>query len=154
MMMDYHSLRNFTKFGTCETKFVEKKDFKWKKEIPGPGTYNPEKIKNHINTKKMIKTKDYNNKIDIYKNQLNYQADTIEYKNYKKSMSCKNISPLPGFYYVDKIYEAKQSIAPFNSSSNKKFSFLSSYSNYNGPCQYRRDSYFDWNKKSFNISYL
>ena len=168
------SFSNFTKFGTCETKFVEKKDFKWKKEIPGPGTYNPEKIKNHINTKKMIKTKDYNNKIDIYKNQLNYQADTIEYKNYKKSiitkfnsssfyrtnpslkksLSCKNITPPPGFYYVDKIYEAKQSIAPFNSSSNKKFSFLSSYSNYNGPCQYRRDSYFDWNKKSFNISYL
>ena len=35
-----------------------------KNEIPGPGTYDPEQIKSHINTKKMILTNEYNNKME------------------------------------------------------------------------------------------
>ena len=168
------SFSNFTKFGSNAKRFIEKKEVKWKKEIPGPGTYNPEKIKGHINTRKMIKTNDYNNKKnDIYIDRLNYKIKTIEYENDKKcsstnlkistfyrtnptlknSQSCKNIIPPPGFYYVDKLYESKQIIPPFNSSSNKQLGPSSSQINRVGPGQYQNDSYFDWNKKSFNITF-
>ena len=144
-----------------------------KNEIPGPGTYDPEQIKSHINTKKMILTNEYNNKIDVYKNDINYNLNTIEYKNLKKSTSTnlknvlfnrtiptsknylnyKKISPSPGQYYKDKKYEIKQTNPPFHSSSNKIFKFNFSKINNVGPGQYNKDSYFDWNKKSFNLSY-
>ena len=167
------SFSNFNKFGTNEIRFIVKKEIKMKNEIPGPGTYDPEQIKSHINTKKMILTNEYNNKIDVYKNDINYNLNTIEYKNLKKSTSTnlknvlfnrtiptsknylnyKKISPSPGQYYKDKKYEIKQTNPPFHSSSNKIFKFTFSENNNVGPGQYNRDSYFDWNKKSFNLSY-
>ena len=167
------SFSNFMKFGSNAKRFIEKKEVKWKKEVPGPGTYNPEKIKSHINTRKMIKTQDYNNKYDIYIDRLNYKIKTIEFENYKKSSltnlkvatfyrtnptlkesnSCKNLNPPPGLYYVDKLYKPKQIIPPFNSSSNKQLVLFPSKTINVGPGQYKNDSYFDWNKKTFNITF-
>ena len=168
------SFSNFMKFGSSAKRFIEKKEVKWKKEVPGPGTYNPEKIKSHINTRKMIKTNDYiNNKNEIYIDRLNYKIKTIEFENYKKSSltnlkvatfyrtnptlkesnSCKNINPPPGLYYVDKLYKPKQIIPPFNSSSSKQLVLFPSKTINVGPGQYKNDSYFDWNKKTFNITF-
>ena len=167
------SFSNFMKFSSA-TRFIEKKDEKWLKEIPGPGLYNPEQIKSHINSKKIFKTNDYINKIDIYKNQLNDQTKTIAYENYKratltklnnvsffktnpslkKAVSCRNITPAPGFYHVNRQYEIKQILPPFNSSLEKKVLLPTAIINKAGPGQYMKDSYFDWNKKSFNISFL
>ena len=168
------SFSNFNNFGSGAKRFIEKKELKWKKDIPGPGMYNPEKIKGHIKTNKMIKKNGYINKKDLYIDKLNYNIKTIEYENYKKSSftnlknvtfyrtnpslkksnSCKNINPPPGLYYVNKLYEPKQIISPFNSSSNKNLAYLSSKLNKVGPGHYIKDSYFGWNKKSFNITYI
>ena len=168
------SFSNFNKFGSIATRFIEKSEIKRKNAFPGPGMYNPQKIKSHINTKKMIMTKDYNNEIFIYKNALNYNINTIAYENYKKSSSTnlntsvffrtnpplkktystENINSSPGFYYVDKKREVKQVIPPFHSSANRIITFHSSFENRVGPGHYRNDSYFDWNKKSFNINYV
>ena len=113
------------------------------------------------------------NKNIILKIPLNYKINTIEYLNNKKlnstnlknviffrcnpkinkSLSCQNIGPSPGSYYKEKKYEFKQIIPPFNRSSEKKVEFRKKSDINIGPGQYNRDSYFDWNKKTFNISY-
>ena len=170
------SFSNFMKFGSSASRFSEIAELK-KKNVnptPGPGLYNPEKIKSHINTKKIIMTKDYNNEIFTYKNDLNYDLNTIAYENYKKSSSInlnasvffrtnpplkkshssENIKSSPGFYYTNKEYKIKQIIPPFHSSENRALTFHSFLKNRVGPGQYKRDSYFDWNKKSFNINYV
>ena len=168
------SFSNFDKFGSGYSRFHKKLEDKVNSEYPGPGMYNPQKIKSHINTRKMVKTKDFHNEIFIYKNDLNYDINTIQYENDKKSSSINlnisafsrtipqikksnsdnNLNSSPGFYYKDKEKEIKQIIAPFNSSANKNIILPLTYNNRNGPGQYKKDSYFDWNKKSFNINYI
>lgn len=168
------SFSNFDKFGTSSKRFIEEKNVKWKKEIPGPGYYNPDKTRKHISTKKIMNSNKKNNNItnsNFYP--LNYKINTIEYENnkkinltnlknvtffrcnpnIKKSSSCKNLGPPPGHYYHDKKYEVKQIIPAFNKSKEKKTEFIQEPDNKAGPGQYNLDSYFDWNKKTFNISY-
>ena len=169
------SFSSFDKFNTSAKRFIEDKNIKWKKEIPGPGHYNPEKARKHLMAKKLRISYDKNkNKANINIYPINYKINTIEYLNnrkinstnlknvtffrcspkIKKSWSCKNIVPPPGTYYIEKKYEFKQIIPPFNSSLEKKVE-LNKESDVNvGSGQYNHDSYFDWNKKSFNISYL
>ena len=80
-MEKIRTFSNFTHFGSGEKRFSHN-EFKIKKDTPGPGTYNPEKIKSHINTKKMIKSNYYNNllsKIYIFIN-----LKIIAIKNYEK----------------------------------------------------------------------
>ena len=104
---------------------------------------------------------------------LNYNINTIGYKNDKKmkfsnlknntfynckpkiksSKSSKCFVPPPGAYYRDKIVIFKQESQPFNSSSEKKTQFIIE-GNPLGPGQYKSQSYFDWNIKSFNNSYI
>ena len=166
------SFSNYTNFGSCAKRFLQN-SFNWKKFIPGPGTYNPEKIKSHINTRKMIET-NYNKKDEIYLDKINYKLKTIEFENnkkasstnlknvsfyttyprLKKSNSCTNIIPDPGAYYVDKVYKSEQVNAPFHSSSDKTPVIFSSNINRVGPGQYLKDSYFDWNKKTFNSTFI
>ena len=166
------SFSNYTNFGSCAKRFFQN-SFNWKKFIPGPGTYNPEKIKSHINTRKMIEA-NYNKKDEIYLDKINYKLKTIEFENnkkasstnlknvsfyttyprLKKSNSCTNIIPDPGAYYVDKVYKSEQVNAPFHSSSDKTPVIFSSNINRVGPGQYLKDSYFDWNKKTFNSTFI
>ena len=54
---------------------------------------------------------------------------------------------------MDKLYKPKQIIPPFNSSSNKQLVLFPSKTISVGPGQYKNDSYFDWNKKTFNITF-
>ena len=173
------SFSNFDNFNTSAKRFIIDNNSKWKKEIPGPGHYNPEKIKKHISSRKLRFSYEkisnrINNKTDIYINPINYKINTIEYINNKKlnstnlknvtffkcnpkitkSSSCTNFVPDPGTYYIDKKYEYKQ-INPAFSSSTEKKNGMNTKSEINvGSGQYNHDSYFDWHKKSFNISYI
>ena len=123
----------------------------------------------------MIKSNDYK-KDEHYTDRINYKIKTIEFENnkkvlstnlknvsfyrtnsnphLKKSLSCRNIIPPPGLYYVDKIYKSEQVNPPFNSSSNKSPVIFSSNLNFVGPGQYKKDSYFDWNIKTFNGTFI
>ena len=171
------SFSNFDKFNTSEKRFLIDNKMKWKEGIPGPGYYNPEKTKKHISTKKLRDSYDKNdniNKPNIYINPINYKINTIEYLNNKKlnstnlknvtffrcnpkltkSSSCKNMIPPPGTYYKEKKYEFKQIKPPFNSSLEKKVELNKEFDINVGSGQYNHDSYFDWHKKSFNISYV
>ena len=172
------SFSNFEKFNTSQKRFIEEKNIKWRNDLPGPGHYNPEKIRKHISTKKIInstnKKSDKEKSINIYINPINYKINTIEYLNNRKlnstylknvtffrcnpkinkSSSCGNIGPSPGAYYKEKKYEYKQIMPPFNSSTEKKVEIKRKSDINIGSGQYNHDSYFDWHKKSFNISYV
>ena len=126
---------------------------------------------NRIKNQKRINNINKINKKDIL-SPINYFANTIEYNNNKKvnatnlenvtffkckpkfakSMSSQNVGP--GSYFLDKKNESKKIYPPFNSTAEKKMSFSVENSDIKtGPGKYDRDSYFDWNKKTFNISY-
>ena len=172
------SFSNFEKFNTSQKRFIEEKNVKWRNDLPGPGYYNPDKIRKHISTKKIInpinKKSNKDKSLNIYINPINYKINTIEYLNNRKinstnlknvtffrcnpkinkSSSCGNIVPSPGTYYKEKKYEYKQIMPPFNSSSEKKVEIKRKSDINVGSGQYNHDSYFDWHKKSFNISYV
>ena len=172
------SFSNFEKFNTSQKRFIEEKNVKWRNDLPGPGYYNPDKIRKHISTKKIInpinKKSNKDKSLNIYINPINYKINTIEYLNNRKtnstnlknvtffrcnpkinkSSSCGNIGPSPGAYYKEKKYEYKQIMPPFNSSSEKKVEIKRKSDINVGSGQYNHDSYFDWHKKSFNISYV
>lgn len=165
------------KFDSSSKRFLEYKNIKWRNDIPGPGYYNPDKIRKHISTKKIIKNENKKHKESPnYINYINYDSKTIEYENkkklnstnlknvtffrcnpsneMKKSLSSKNIGPSSEFYYHDKKYQYKQIFPPFHISKEKKLEFVKNNDIKIGPGQYNLDSYFDWNKKTFNISYI
>lgn len=60
----------------------------------------------------------------------------------------------PGYYYKEKKGELKQSATPFLSNEPKCIAPAVSNQNNLGPGHYDSASYFDWNKKSFNIQFL
>ena len=64
-----------------------------------------------------------------------------------------NIDLGPGYYYNSKKNSIKPSSSPFNSST-KKIDYKNIFTNPTGPGQYNKESYFDWNKKSFNIQFI
>ena len=169
-------IKNFSKnnkFDSSSKRFMEYKNVKWKNDIPGPGYYDPDKIRKHISTKKIIKNENKNIKQTNFEYPINYDINTIEYENnkklnstnlknvtffrcnpMKKSLSSKNLGPSTDYYFHDKKIEYKQIFPPFNRSKDKKLEFVKK-SDFNvGPGQYNLDSYFDWNKKTYNISYI
>ena len=170
------SFSNNNKFDSSSKRFIENKNIKWKNEIPGPGYYNPDKIRNHISTKKIIRNENKRLKENNFLYPINYDTKTIEYENkkklnstnlknvtffrcnpgneMKKSLSSKNIGPSSEYYYHDKKYQYKQIFPPFNISKEKKLEFIKNNDIKIGPGQYNLNSYFDWNKKTYNISYL
>lgn len=167
------SFSNNNKFNTCEKRFIESNDKKKKNDTPGPGFYNPDKIRNHINTRKYVDDT-YKNNSQVYNiiTPINYNINSIEYLNNKKvkstnlknvtffkcnpkfskSVSCQRLGP--GSYYHEKKYEYKQIMPPFNRASEKNINLEKKPEIKTGPGKYNHESYFDWNKKSFNISYL
>ena len=164
------------KFDSSSKRFIENNNIKWKNDIPGPGYYNPDKIRNHISTKKIIKNENKEPKESNFIYPINYDNKTIEYENkkklnstnlknvtffrcnlsneMKKSLSSKNIGPSSEYYYHDKKIQYRQIFPPFNISKEKKLEFIKNNDIKIGPGQYNLNSYFDWNKKTYNISYL
>ena len=170
------SFSNNNKFGSSSKRFIENNNIKWKNDIPGPGYYNPNKIRKHISTKKIIRNENEEPKESNFISPINYDTKTIEYENkkklnsinfknvaffrcnpsneMKKSLSSKNLGPSSKYYYHDKKYQYKQIFPPFNISKEKKLEFVKNSDIKIGPGYYNLNSYFDWNKKTFNISFL
>ena len=63
----------------------------------------------------------------------------------------------PGTYElsknIGKYLQNSKNIAPFNSNAEKKMAYLNRSNSCVSPGEYIKDSYFDWNKKSFNIMF-
>ena len=76
------------------------------------------------------------------------------FRNFNKKTAADHLAP--GQYFKDKIkIVANNSISPpFNTSVDRLNEKSGKNVNYNGPGSYNMNSYFDWNKKSYNIQYI
>ena len=79
-------------------------------------------------------------------------------KRFKLSKSSSSIDLGPGKYDIFKNGINKQKfkslIVPFSSNSEKKPTYFGKSDSNIAPGQYDLDSYFDWNKKSFNAMFI
>jgi hypothetical protein len=107
--------------------------------IPPIGLYNPD----------MIYTIDYNVKKRNKENNGKIAFDSGVPKEKKEEKSSLG----PGYYYKEKKIIKKQIMPPFNQGDIKS-KFLDSNQMLNGPGQYNLDSYYDWNKKSYNVNFV
>jgi hypothetical protein len=107
--------------------------------IPPIGLYNPD----------MIYTIDYNIKKKNKDNNGKIAFDSGVSKEKKEEKSSLG----PGYYYREKKIIKKQIMPPFNQGDIKS-KFLDSNQILNGPGQYNLDSYYDWNKKSYNVNFV
>ena len=80
-------------------------------------------------------------------------------KRFKLSKSNSTEDLGPGRYDLYKNENSKNKkfgtiVAPFSTNAEKKPTYLGKPNNDLAPGQYRLDSYFDWNKKSFNAIFI
>jgi len=111
--------------------------------VPPVGLYRPE----------MIYSIDYRNRKKILdnKNIDGVAFDSgVERKSLKKSQTGINIGP--GYYFKEKFIRNVQNFPPFNQSSKKNDDSYWNLSN--SPGDYNIDSYYDWNKRSFNVNFV
>ena len=170
-------------FGSSEKRFV-KPDEKKKEENPGPGSYLKQQNWRRHNTsyrKRMIKPERY--PMELLAKEIEKEEDLIppvgtynpnlmfdikgkvEKKVNKFSMVkapfdslVKRFEPLkaednlgPGYYHKEKIFKKSQPLVPFGAESNR---FSEQKDSAIGPGMYNHGSYFDWNKKTYNVLYL
>ena len=113
--------------------------------VPPVGLYHPE----------MIYTIDYNNRKKVVENNniegVAFDSGISKRNIDKKSTTGVNLGP--GYYYKEKVIKGSQKFPPFSQSS-KKWPDSSTEDMINGPGQYNLDSYFDWNKKTFNVNFV
>ena len=136
---------NAKKIKALKENIFIKKIISEKNKSPSVGLYSPEKI-NSIDYNNQ-KLKDKNSIFNFFG--FGSTIDRVKLLNNKKEDK------------VDQIYnldypEVKfgQQIAPFSSSTEKKegeYFIIKDNNAKTGPGSYRADSYFDWNKKSYNI---
>lgn len=106
---------------------------------PPVGTYDPQKTFTiAYNAKKKANEKKFEN---------------IAFNTHKEPKNKKNIKSNigPGFYYKEKPIHQKQIYPPFHQSDIK---FRTQEGIEIGPGQYDPRSYFDWNKKTYNLSFI
>jgi hypothetical protein len=127
-------------------KKLENKD---PKSSPGVGTYNSE----------IINSVGYN----VAKNVNRFNHSSAPFNSIQKRFKSNSISDTthlgPGKYYKD---DSKKNILrnqlsnspPFNIGSERKILAEKVKIIDNGPGSYNLSSYFDWNKKSFNVQFI
>jgi hypothetical protein len=123
---------------------------------PDFGTYDADKIYTiaYNNKKKAKNQKENNEKLNIAFDSHNSKINLPDYDfNNKTRFKDKNVRSNigPGFYYKEKTVEVKQIYPPFHDSASKN---QENQQLQIGPGYYDPTSYFDWNKKSFNITFI
>ena len=100
----------------------------------------------------MIFSIDYNNQKKKLKQANNKEVAFNSGKSKKvDKVEMSNLGP--GYYYKEKKTVCKQMFPPFNQSDRKwKNQYVGEF--LTGPGQYNTDSYFNWNKKTYNINFV
>lgn len=126
-------------------------DIKPSDEPPGVGSYNSD-ILFSLGYKVAKNVNKFNNSTAPF----NIGEKRFNYKN--KMIAAESIGP--GQYYKDNtekklVKNLLSNSPPFNTSAERKFA-IDDKNDYreNGPGSYNLSSYFDWNKKSFNVQFL
>jgi hypothetical protein len=113
--------------------------------IPSVGTYNPE----------TMFTIDYKIKKNSHKFGFVEAAFNSTITQNRFELKKDDDSLGPGYYYKEKKPNTAQVYPPFNSHEKRKTIEVRNDPMINtGPGIYNQNSYFDWNKKTFNILYL
>jgi hypothetical protein len=147
------NIRNSTFYNDNHSKKISKSkysdsifDKKSKDIIPPIGTYNPDHIMNL--DYKVAKNCAKNSLVEAPFN-ITKTRPRFDYFERNRNVSC-NLGP--GIYFKESFKDEKQIRNPFN---NGDFRFKETKLKYEtGPGQYNSNSYFDWNKKTFNILYI
>lgn len=113
-------------------------------EVPAVGTYEPEKI--------FTMAHGVSQKSNAYQSVIAPFSSMQKRFDTNLNKSVENIGP--GMYYKEKKPAQMQIFPPFKSGADRSnHSSLQSPAK-PGPGEYNQNSYFDWNKKSFNILYI
>lgn len=104
----------------------------------------------------LIQTKVYS-KINPYTSENTpFMSRSGRFTNIKECENNTNIGP--GSYEVRQnlgnLYQNNINNAPFNSNQEKNICFSNNSNSSVSPLEYQKDSYFDWNKKSFNVMFV
>lgn len=88
------------------------------------------------------------------KSAIFFRTNPFNKKILPKSFSCKTLKSKigPGSYFNEKFIKTTQVVPAFHQSSEKMIQWGNGSSN-DGPGYYNLDSYFDWNKKTYNINF-
>ena len=135
-----------------EKEIKKFKIYKEKENKPDFNTYQNQQMIDIIQT-------NIKNKINPFADQkFPFMHGEERFKKNKNLLSNVNLGP--GKYdiykYDDLRIGKKVSMGkfPFNSNEEKKMSYLSRSNSDLSPGEYNLDSYFDWNKKSFNVMFV
>ena len=110
--------------------------------VPPVGQYNSAMIFSIDYNNQKKKLKQANNKEVAFNSGKSKKVDKVEMSNLG-----------PGYYYKEKKTVHKQMFPPFNQSDRKwKNQYVGEF--LTGPGQYNTDSYFNWNKKTYNINFV
>lgn len=134
----YLDLRKVNELKRPQSSSFTKVTKKYQEMHPDVGSYNPDKI--------------FSIEYNAKKNSSKKHSDDIAFsscKSNKKESMKTNVGP--GFYHRDKFAFPMQIYPPFHQSDQKLKSLNSLLI---GPGQYDSTSYFDWNKKTYNASFL
>jgi hypothetical protein len=120
---------------------------KKEKEIPDVGTYNSDIIFS-MGYKNMKKINKYNS--------INAPFTSKEKRFKNIEIKTAGMHLAPGQYYKDKsmLVNITSASPPFNTSVDRLNEKPDKNKNLNGPGMYNLNSYFDWNKKSYNIQFV
>jgi hypothetical protein len=108
-------------------------------EVPAVGSYNSDI--NSIANNVIVKNKFHS---------VNAPFSSMQKRFQKPNNSPEKVGP--GYYYKEKIKNVDIFHPPFNSGDLRFYD--SKQENEVGPGSYNKNSYFDWNKKTFNVLYL
>ena len=157
---DYKSNNNWKKefkkefnkkyFVNVEKEIKKIKDKKIEEKKPDFNNYQNERFVNILKTKVFSKINPYVSQNSPFMSGLGRFIKNKEDEN--------SIKRGPGAYElrknIGKSYQNNINNAPFNSNSEKKSNYLFRANSCVSPGEYVKDSYFDWNKKSFNIMFV
>ena len=104
------------------------------------------------NNKKKLKEGRESEKLNIAFNShnTNKNDDPENGTRFKEKTIRSNLGP--GYYYKEKTHQVTQIYPPFLDSDLK---YRNNYEQYEiGPGQYDSRSYFDWNKKTYNMTFI
>ena len=134
-------------------KSTNVKVMKKKIESPDMNYYDPQKLFSiGYNNKKKLKEGRESEKLNIAFNSHNTnKKNNIENgTRFKEKTIRSNLGP--GYYYKEKVNKVTQINPPFHDSDLK---YRDNYEQYEiGPGQYDSRSYFDWNKKTYNMTFI
>ena len=136
-------------FVNAEQELIKFNNKQLKEKMPDFNIYQNQGFINNIQTKIKSKINPYTSHISPFLSGRGRFSINKEAEN--------NSHIGPGTYELSKNFvkstQNNKNIAPFNTNAEKKLTYLNRANSCVSPGEYIKESYFNWNKKSFNIMF-